>query len=188
MTIRLHSQTGHSIHQVIASPKRVCFKNRFAGHWPSLAPWHLTRKVSFINSHSITSLSATIETSPSNWGREVLNIYHNTAWTNKTWTQGDLDVVYVQKQKSNRGGNENTIQQLCVAEKRQTSSAWNSVETTGQVVKKQPLCITGQEGWLCWGGKWWRIWSIKSGLPSVVETHQLYLRLPFPTVERRKVI
>lgn len=62
------------------------------------------------------------------------------------------------------------------------SSAWNSVETIGRVAKKQPLCITGWEGWLCWGGKWWYMWMIKSGLPSVVETHQLYLRLPFPTV------
>ena len=64
-----------------------------------------------------------------------------------------------------------------------SSSEWNSDTTTGHVAKKQPLRITGRESWLCRGGKWWRMWSIKSGLPSVVETRQLYLRLPFPTVE-----
>lgn len=35
-----------------------------------------------------------------------------------------------------------------------TSSALNSVEAMEQVAKKQPMCITGQEGWLCSGGNW----------------------------------
>lgn len=35
----------------------------------------------------------------------------------RTRTGGDLDVVYVHGQKSNRGNDETIIQQLCVAEK-----------------------------------------------------------------------
>lgn len=65
-----------------------------------------------------------------------------------------------------------------------TSSAWNSVETTGRVAKKQPLVyhrlsrlvFVKKENGDARG-------FVKSGLPSVAEIRQLYLHLPFPTVK-----
>lgn len=62
-----------------------------------------------------------------------------------------MDVAYVQRQKSKRGANEN-IQQLCVAEKRETSSVWNSVETSCE--EAGAVCLSGQESWWCPGRKW----------------------------------
>lgn len=65
-----------------------------------------------------------------------------------------MDVVYVQKQKSNEGKDEKYYTAVMCGREMTTSSAWNSVETTGRVAKKQPLCITGRQGWFCQEGKW----------------------------------
>lgn len=64
--------------------------------------------------------------------------------------------------------------------------ALNFVETIGRVLKKQLLWIAGGEKTLA--GNWWHTHTsmIKSGLPSVAETRQLYPHLPFPTDERER--
>lgn len=71
--------------------------------------------------------------------------------------------------------------------RKMTSSAWNSVEILGQVAKKQPLCITGPGRLVVLRRKMvMHVAVIKSGLLSAVETRQLCLHLPFPTVKRKK--